>query len=147
MLANDTDADGDALKAFVVDGPQHGRLCHNDDGSYSYRPTAGDSGADGFAYTVSDGTLGTTATITLNVNHDDDSDCGYQATVEVQSEPQVFDNANGRRNGRRLVLARHRRTSSRLSRAPLADSPSNSLQADRRRQIPFPYRLFGADAW
>ncbi|KRA35484.1 hypothetical protein ASD68_03525 [Rhodanobacter sp. Root627] len=36
VLANDTDADHDALQAFVYAGPQHGRLCRNDDGTWTY---------------------------------------------------------------------------------------------------------------
>ena len=56
VLANDTDADGDSLTATVVDGPQHGELVFNDDGSFTYTPEADYFGSDGFTYEASDGT-------------------------------------------------------------------------------------------
>jgi VCBS repeat-containing protein len=36
VLANDTDADGDEMGAYVVCGPEHGRLCRNEDGTWTY---------------------------------------------------------------------------------------------------------------
>ncbi|MEP9350510.1 Ig-like domain-containing protein [Xanthobacter sp. KR7-225] len=56
LLANDTDADGDALTAELVSGPAHGTLVLNSDGSFTYTPEAGFSGADSFAYKANDGT-------------------------------------------------------------------------------------------
>ena len=38
VLANDTDADGDDLEATVSDGPSHGTLELDDDGSFVYTP-------------------------------------------------------------------------------------------------------------
>jgi hypothetical protein len=38
VLGNDTDADGDPLRATVVSGPAHGSLTLNDDGSFAYTP-------------------------------------------------------------------------------------------------------------
>jgi VCBS repeat-containing protein len=92
------DVDGDALTLSLTD-PAHGTLSRNDDGSYTYRAASGFIGTDAFAYAVSDGTLSATAAITLNVGHDDDDDCGYQATVMVQSGPQVFDKVSNGYSG------------------------------------------------
>jgi VCBS repeat-containing protein len=55
VLANDTDADGNPLAAALASGPAHGSLTLNADGSFSYLPAPGFSGADGFAYRAGDG--------------------------------------------------------------------------------------------
>ena len=55
MLANDTDADGDALTAVLIAGPAHGTLTLNADGSFTYTPAAGYNGTDSFTYRASDG--------------------------------------------------------------------------------------------
>ncbi len=55
VLANDSDAEGDALQALEFRGPAHGSLELNPDGSFSYTPESGFSGTDGFIYQVDDG--------------------------------------------------------------------------------------------
>ncbi|MEZ0497979.1 Ig-like domain-containing protein [Sphingomonas sp. IW22] len=67
VLANDKDADGDALKASVKTGPSNGTLSLAADGSFVYTPKDGFSGIDKFVYTVSDGKASDTATVTLDV--------------------------------------------------------------------------------
>lgn len=64
VLANDTDPDGDALNAVLVDGPQHGELTLLSDGSFSYTPDPQFIGDDQFSYRASDGTA-TSATTTV----------------------------------------------------------------------------------
>ncbi|MGE2832750.1 Ig-like domain-containing protein [Mycobacterium sp. SMC-4] len=54
---NIEDAEDGTLTATVVDGPNHGTLTMNTDGSFIYTPNANYSGTDWFAYAVSDGTL------------------------------------------------------------------------------------------
>ncbi|WP_369929464.1 tandem-95 repeat protein [Xanthomonas sp. NCPPB 2632] len=61
------DPDGDALTLSLTD-PSKGSLKRNGDGSYMYRPKSGFIGTDGFAYSVSDGKLSASATITLVVS-------------------------------------------------------------------------------
>ena len=59
ILANDSDADGDALTAILVDGPEHGTLALDADGSFVYTPDHdynSNYGPDGFTYKASDGT-------------------------------------------------------------------------------------------
>ena len=56
VLANDTDADGDPLGAILVSGPSHGTLTLQSNGSFTYTPAAGFSGADAFTYKANDGT-------------------------------------------------------------------------------------------
>ncbi|MHC4403368.1 MAG: Ig-like domain-containing protein, partial [Planctomycetota bacterium] len=55
VLANDVDADGDALTATLVDGPSHGTLTLLADGSFEYTPDAGFRGEDVITYRASDG--------------------------------------------------------------------------------------------
>lgn len=69
ILANDTDADGDALTAAMVEGPQNGTVVVNPDGSFVYTPNANFTGVDGFSYVVSDGAAESdVASVTINVN-------------------------------------------------------------------------------
>jgi VCBS repeat-containing protein len=56
VLANDSDADRDALTVDTVpvQGPEHGVLVLNGDGSFSYTPDTNYSGSDSFTYRVTD---------------------------------------------------------------------------------------------
>lgn len=68
ILANDSDADGDALAANIIDAPTNGLVTLNADGSFSYVPLAGFSGTDTFTYQATDGAdVSNTATVTINV--------------------------------------------------------------------------------
>jgi VCBS repeat-containing protein len=68
VLGNDSDADGDALTAVLVDGPDHGELTLNADGSFTYTPDADYNGPDSFTYRANDGSLDSnTATVSLTV--------------------------------------------------------------------------------
>lgn len=68
VLANDTDADGDALTAALAEGPQHGQLTFAADGSFVYKPNAGFVGQDAFSYRASDGVFVSSPTlVTINV--------------------------------------------------------------------------------
>ena len=67
VLTNDTDIDGDALSATVATSiGTFGTFALNADGSFTY--TAGaTAGSDSFTYTVSDGVLTSTATVSIDV--------------------------------------------------------------------------------
>ena len=70
VLANDSDPDLDALTVDTVpvQGPQHGVLVLNGDGSFSYTPNANYNGSDSFTYRVTDadGAV-STATVSLTI--------------------------------------------------------------------------------
>jgi Ca2+-binding RTX toxin-like protein len=67
LLANDTDADGNALSAVLVAKPMYGKLKFYDDGSFIYTPTKAFHGFDSFGYKVSDGwSLSDAATVTIS---------------------------------------------------------------------------------
>jgi hypothetical protein len=55
VLANDSDIDGDLLAASLVDGPAHGTLSLNQDGTFTYTPQSGFTGDDAFRYQAFDG--------------------------------------------------------------------------------------------
>jgi hypothetical protein len=78
VLGNDTDADGDQLKAVKLGEPYYGRLHLNADGSFRYRPDPLNPGYDNFNYWAYDGnSLATIGHVYLTltrppVAHDDD---------------------------------------------------------------------------
>lgn len=68
VLANDTDADGDALTAILESQPSDGSVTLGADGSFAYTPTTGFTGSDSFTYRVSDGqATSSVVTVTLTV--------------------------------------------------------------------------------
>ena len=67
-LANDTDADHDALSITAIGVPANGTATLNPDGTINYVPNAGFVGAETISYTIADSQGGTsTATITIVV--------------------------------------------------------------------------------
>jgi hypothetical protein len=67
LLANDTDADGDALTVAAVDGAEHGTAAR-DGAAVRFTPTPGFHGAARFRYEVSDGRGGAhAAAVTVRV--------------------------------------------------------------------------------
>ncbi|MGH9281038.1 MAG: Ig-like domain-containing protein [Acidimicrobiales bacterium] len=69
VLINDSDSDGDVLTATVVSGPAHGALSLGADGSFTYTPSSGYTGADSFTYSACDpGGLCSTAPVALTVH-------------------------------------------------------------------------------
>ena len=68
VLANDTDADGDALTATLVADVEHGTLELAADGSFTYTPDPGFVGVDTFTYRASDGqATSNVAEVTISV--------------------------------------------------------------------------------
>ncbi|MBY8825358.1 beta strand repeat-containing protein, partial [Sphingomonas colocasiae] len=90
VLTNDTDAESDALSAVLVEGPGHGTLSLNPNGSFTYTPDANYNGGDSFTYRPNDGTAnGNVTTVNLTVNAVNDaptaavSASAYAATEQV----------------------------------------------------------------
>ena len=90
VLNGDTDADGDTLSAAIASDPANGTVALNADGSFSYTPNAGFSGAESFTYSVRDGKGGKdTATVTVKVaagSTDNDTvadDDGYSTAFDT----------------------------------------------------------------
>jgi VCBS repeat-containing protein len=75
VLANDTDANGNALTAKLTGNVTHGTLTLKPDGSFDYTPTAGWTGTDQFTYTANDGMVDSAAA---------------KVTIVVGEDPSVF---------------------------------------------------------
>jgi hypothetical protein len=70
VLGGASDADGDSLTASMGTSPTHGYVMLMSDGSFYYTPNSGYTGSDSFTFTVSDGTLSSSAkTVSINVLH------------------------------------------------------------------------------
>jgi len=68
VLANDTDANQDALTALLVTGPAHGTVKLNADGSFTYTPSGTFIGKETFVYHAFDGQkYSRNATVTIDV--------------------------------------------------------------------------------
>ena len=68
LLGNDEDINGDALSLAGFGQPASGSLVDNGDGTLTYTPDPGHVGPDSFSYTVTDGELTDTATVTVRTN-------------------------------------------------------------------------------
>ena len=102
----DSDPDADPLTASVVEGPLHGTLVLNADGSFTYNPydapTTNFADSDSFTYQLSDGKGGTdTAIVTITVTPDATNEAPVNSVPGAQSVNQdtalVFSDANGNR--------------------------------------------------
>ncbi|VFM94951.1 MAG: hypothetical protein BECKG1743D_GA0114223_100861 [Candidatus Kentron sp. G] len=68
VLDNDDDVDGDVLTVQSVGTPAHGAALLETEGRITYTPDAGFTGTDSFDYTLGDGALTQSATVTVAVN-------------------------------------------------------------------------------
>ncbi len=72
---NDSTTSGGSLSYALADGPAHGAVTFNSDGTYAYNPDANYFGSDSFTYTVTDTAAGESATrtVSLTINPVNDS--------------------------------------------------------------------------
>lgn len=106
VLVNDFDVEADTLQAALVDGPQHGRLVLNADGSLTYTPSATFFGEDTFTYQSVDGSDdGSIATVrivvrqTITAGGDGEGDIVVEESDtragDEESESADVDNSTG----------------------------------------------------
>ena len=105
VLINDTDEDGDAITAVLVNGPIFASsFTLNPNGSFDYTPNAGFNGTDSFTYQASDGGNDSniaTATITVTGSNDAPtvnptaSDTGTEDTDVVYTHAQMLSLVGG----------------------------------------------------
>ena len=92
VLNNDTDPDGDRLRAILVYKPLHGALNLNPDGRFQYTPDAEFHGTDTFAYKVNDGVADSNVTtVSLIVNPVNHAPVGISKSVTTTvNRPYTF---------------------------------------------------------
>ena len=90
LLVNDSDPDGDPINVDSIGTPGEGSVVDNADGTATYTPAANPSATDSFTYTISDGSLTDSATVTITINRapvavDDagSTDAGVAVTVDL----------------------------------------------------------------
>jgi VCBS repeat-containing protein len=72
VLANDTDAENDALTAVLASDPVHGTVLLDEGGVFTYIHDGGDTLSDSFTYQANDGTAdGNTVTVQITVTAND----------------------------------------------------------------------------
>jgi VCBS repeat-containing protein/predicted outer membrane repeat protein len=100
VLANDSDANGDALTTSLYSGAAHGGVVMNPNGSFTYIPDSGFVGVDSFSYRAYDGQdYSNVATVTITVEAANNSPVAADdeyATLEdtplLIAAPGVLDN-------------------------------------------------------
>lgn len=76
VLSNDSDEEGDSLRATVVTRPSNGTLTLNATGAFTYVPVEDFVGVDAFTYSSSDGTDDSSATtVTIDVQAPEETGC------------------------------------------------------------------------
>lgn len=87
ILTNDVDPDGNALTATVTRGPANGTVVLNaTTGAFDYTPTRNFFGTDSFEYTISDGSLSSTATVTITVINVNEPPVGTADTYNTDED-------------------------------------------------------------
>jgi VCBS repeat-containing protein len=85
-----TDVDGDHLSYSLINGPQHGTVAFNADGTFIYTPTGDYNGTDSFTYTANDGTIDSqAATINLTVTPVNDAPVAADDNVTTAEDTTV----------------------------------------------------------
>jgi len=88
VMDNDSDVDGPSLNVSLLSDVSNGTLVLNPDGSFEYTPDANFNGVDSFTYTLTDGTLSDTATVTITINAINDApvaeDDAYSTNEDVE---------------------------------------------------------------
>ena len=81
VLSGSTDLDGDSLVATLANGPSHGTVVVNLDGSFDYIPNANYYGIDTFSYFASDGTdISAPGIVTITIRSVNDAPVAFPNT-------------------------------------------------------------------
>lgn len=95
VLDNDQDVDGNALTASLIEGPAHGTLDFQSDGSFIYTPNPNFNGTDTFTYQASDGASDSNiATVRITVNPVDDQPIAVTDSYSVAEDGTLQSGGN-----------------------------------------------------
>ncbi|MCL4744531.1 MAG: tandem-95 repeat protein [Burkholderiaceae bacterium] len=86
VLDNDSDPDGQVLLATLASSPVNGSVSLQANGQFTYTPKAGFSGNDVFGYRASDGSLSTTALVSVVVAAVNEAPIAQGATITVAED-------------------------------------------------------------
>ncbi|QSZ42755.1 tandem-95 repeat protein [Sulfurimonas aquatica] len=86
LLANDSDADGDTLSITAVDTPLNATVVLETNGDITFTPDANFNGEATFNYTLSDGNLTDTATVTVTVASINDAPVAVDDVVNTSED-------------------------------------------------------------
>ena len=89
VLNNDSDPDGDVLRATIATEPSHGNITMTSAGVATYSPAPDYYGPDSFTYTVSDGRATATATVAITVDPVNDPPVAYSPNITVQEDSTI----------------------------------------------------------
>ncbi len=97
VLINDTDVDGDSLSVVAADTStlNAGTVVNNGDGTFTYTPALNWNGADSFGYTVSDGLLTSTGTVTVSVSAVNDAPVANGNSLITDEDVPIFGTLSG----------------------------------------------------
>jgi VCBS repeat-containing protein len=96
LLATDTDVEGDLMTTVLVNGPEHGALTLNSDGSFTYTPDLNFNGIDSFSYQAKDGqTDSNVAMVTLTINPVNDAPLAQDDTFTTAEDVTLTVTPNG----------------------------------------------------
>ncbi|MDR0777340.1 MAG: tandem-95 repeat protein, partial [Azonexus sp.] len=91
LLAEASDVEGDVLNARIIDGPTHGTLTVNADGSFTYTPEPDYFGNDHFTYRVNDGQDDSNiATVSLTVHPINDAPTATGSLITGQEDTALI---------------------------------------------------------
>lgn len=88
LLANDSDIDGDSLNITDVFNPTHGTVSI-EDSNIIFNPAGDFNGAASFEYTISDGNLTDTSTVTVTINPVNDVPTVNSQSVSIDEDTAV----------------------------------------------------------
>lgn len=77
------------MTVSVQNGPSHGTLVLQTNGSYSYVPASNFNGSDSFSYNLSDGSATVTASVTITVTSANDVPVAGNDTAQVNEDGSV----------------------------------------------------------
>ncbi|MCR8726843.1 cadherin-like domain-containing protein, partial [Frigidibacter sp. ROC022] len=99
LLANDSDPNLDSLTVSGLTQPGHGTIASDGEGGWIYSPEAGFEGTDTFTYTVTDGELTDTASVSVLVGNPIDVWYGLDQSFGTPGEAQSWINILGNVSG------------------------------------------------